>query len=61
MWIDEIDEFKVSKSIYKDIEFNFKLPSNVKIITNDGGLYGQFCEFEVKVDEKFDVWNVVSR
>ena len=51
--------FKVSKSIYKDIGLNFKLPQNVKIITNEGGLCGQFCEFEFHLDnEKFDVWRV---
>ena len=52
------DNFEVSKSIYKDIGLSFKLPQNVKIIMSEGGFCGQFCEFEVKIDEKFDVWRV---
>lgn len=50
----------VSKSIYHAL--NVKLPQNVKIIMNsseNGGLCGQFCEFEVKIDDKFDVWRVI--
>lgn len=47
----------VSKSIYHAL--NVKLPQNVMIITNENeGLCGQFCEFQVKIDEKFDVWMV---
>lgn len=42
---------------------NYKLPNNIMIISSNdsNGLCGQFCEFQVKIDEKFDVWNVVSR
>ena len=51
------NKIEVSKSIYHAL--NVKLPQNVMIITNENeGLCGQFCEFQVKIDEKFDVWMV---
>ena len=53
----------VSKSIFKQLK-NVKLPQNVMIIANENGesngLCGQFCEFQVKIDAKFDVWTVKS-
>jgi len=50
----------VSKSIYHALK-NVKLPHNVMIITNENdGLCGQFCEFQVKIDEKFDVWMILN-
>ena len=52
------DKIEVSKSIFKQLK-SVKLPQNVMIITNENeGLCGQFCEFQVKIDEKFDVWRV---
>lgn len=55
----------VSKSIFGQLKVgNVKLPQNVKIIIpacENGGLCGQFCEFQFRLDDKFDVWNVLSR
>ena len=52
------DKIEVSKSIYHALK-SVKLPNEIMIITNENeGLCGQFCEFQVKIDEKFDVWTV---
>ena len=52
----------VSKSIYHSLK-SIKLPNEIMIISNENdGLCGQFCEFQVKIDDstksKFDVWTV---
>ena len=56
------DKVEVSKSIYHSLK-SIKLPNEIMIISNENdGLCGQFCEFQVKIDDstksKFDVWTV---